>query len=320
MKANSLKKQRAVKWRKWKRYKETGLPRDYDAYKMERNRLGDMIRLAKSRYECGLIDDMKDNPDLFHGHCWRSLKTKQGVFNVVDGSGRLTETEGEAAAALNTYYHSVFTRDDGSSPLPVFGARTDEKIQDVYIATEQVEEVMLGLNPNKASGPDGVESRFLKECAVELAPILQEIYRKSLDVASVPPQWKEANIVPIHKGGSKAVMGNFRPVALTSIISKVFERILCSAIMSFLVTNKLITEQQHGFVQGRSCQTNILLCLEKWTDMVDGGNCVDVASGVGQENGQGRQAPICVRLNTVSDSLCNCFYSHNSQNKWANNM
>ena len=52
-----------------------------------------------------------------------------------------------------------------------------------------------------------------------------------------------ANIVPIHKGGSKAVMGNFRPVALTSIISKVFERILCSAIMSFLMTNGLITEQ-----------------------------------------------------------------------------
>ena len=115
--------------------------RDYDAYKMERNRLGDMIRSAKSRYECGLIDDMKDNPNLFHGHCRRSLKTKQGVSNVMDGSGRLTETEGEAAAALNTYYHSVFTRDDGSSPLPVFGARTDEKIQDVYIATDQVEEV-----------------------------------------------------------------------------------------------------------------------------------------------------------------------------------
>ena len=277
MRGNCLKKQRTEKWRKWKRYKETGLPRDYDAYKMERNRLGDMIRSAKSRYECGLIDDMKDNPALFHGHCRRSLKTKQGVSNVVDGSGKLTETEEEAAAALNTYYHSVFTRDDGSSPLPVFSARTDEKIQDVYIATEQVEEVLLGLNPNKASGPDGVESRFLKECAVELAPTLQEIYRTSLDQGSVPPQWKEANIVPIHKGGSKAVMGNFRPVALTSVICKVFERILCSAVMSFLMTNRLITDQQHGFVRGRSCQTNILLCLEKWTDIVDCGNCVDVA-------------------------------------------
>ena len=74
-----------------------------------------MIRSAKSGYECGLIDDMKDNPNLFHGHCRRSLKTKQGVSNVMDGSGRLTETEGEAAATLNTYYHLVFTRDDGSA-------------------------------------------------------------------------------------------------------------------------------------------------------------------------------------------------------------
>ena len=74
---------------------------------------------SRSRYECELIDDMKDNPNLFHGYCRRSLKAKQGVSNVVDGSGRLTETKGEAAAAPNTYYHLVFTRDDGSSPLLV---------------------------------------------------------------------------------------------------------------------------------------------------------------------------------------------------------
>ena len=171
----------------------------------------------------------------------------------------------------------MFTFDNGRTPPPVFVPKTEEKIEDVYISTEQVEEVLQGPNPNKAAGPDGVESRVLKECAKELAPNLQQIYRKSLDEASVPMQWKEANIVPIHKSGSKAVMGNFRPVALTLIICKVFERILCSAIMSFLMTNELITEQQHGFVRGRSCQTNVLLCMERWTDIVDGGNSVDVA-------------------------------------------
>ena len=46
--------------------------------------------------------------------------------------------------------------------------------------------------------------------------------------------------------------------------------------MSFLFTNGLISEQ-HGFVRGRSYQTNILLCLEEWTEIVDGGNSVDVA-------------------------------------------
>ena len=82
---------------------------------------------------------------------------------------------------------------------------------------------------------------------------------------------------PNPKGGSKAIVANFRPVALTSIICKAMEKILCSAIMSHLMANKLITEQQHGFVKGRSCQTNILLCLEKWTEIVDAGNSVDVA-------------------------------------------
>ena len=151
------------------------------------------------------------------------------------------------------------------------------KCDDVYISAEVVEEVLLGLDPNKAAGPDGMASRTLKECAKELSPYLCEIFRKSLDNGEVPQLWKEANIVPIHKSGSKAIMANFRPVALTSVVCKVMERIICSAIMSFLDTNRLISEQQHGFVRGRSCQTNILLCLEKWTEVVDGGNSVDVA-------------------------------------------
>ena len=75
---------------------------------------------------------------------------------------------------------------------------------------------------------------MLKECAEELAPKLQQVFRKSLDDGEVPRQWKEAHIVPIHKGGSKAIMNNFRPIALTSAISKVMEKIICAAMVSFL--------------------------------------------------------------------------------------
>ena len=98
-----------------------------------------------------------------------------------------------------------------------------------------------------------------------------------MDKGVVPRQWKEAHIVPIHKGGSKAVMGNFRPVALTSAICKVLEKIICATMIAFLTKHNLISPQQHGFVRGRSCQTNIMLCLEKWTQMLDDGKSVDVA-------------------------------------------
>ena len=77
--------------------------------------------------------------------------------------------------------------------------------------------------------------------------------------------------------GSKAIMANFRPVALTSVVCKVLEKILCSAIIGYLTTHNLISQQQHGFIRGRFCQTNILLCLERWTDYLDSGKNVDIA-------------------------------------------
>ena len=277
MRNAGLKAQRSEKWKRWKKFKETGLPRDYDAYKMERNRLNDMTKSAKIKYERCLITDMKANPNLFHGHCRRSLKTKEGVSNVVDAQGNLTKTEDEAASALNEYYQSVFTEDDGSTVAPVFTEKTCERLADVTFMEETVEDLLSSRDPNKAAGPDGIESRLLKECATELAPILSDLFQKSMDVGEVPESWKEANIVPIHKTGSKAKMSNFRPVALTSVVSKVCEKILCMTIMAFLTMNNLISQQQHGFVSGRSCQTNILLCLERWTEMLDNGSSVDVA-------------------------------------------
>ena len=72
------------------------------------------------------------------------------------------------------------------------------------------------------------------------------------------------------------MVANFRPVALSSIACKVLENILCSAILAFLTTHNLITQQQHGFERGQSCQTNILLCLEKWTELIDSGKSLDL--------------------------------------------
>ena len=278
MRGSKIKEQRTRRWKAWTRFKSSRLPRDYDSYKMERNRLNDLIRSAKVKHEKNLISDLKENPNLYFGHCRRSLKTKQGVTNVIDGGGKLTETEAETAMALNTYYHSVFTRDDDAhSALPSLPEQTAERLTDVTITEEAVEELLQSRKINKAAGPDAVENRMMKECSEELAPTLTKLFRESLDKGEVPQQWREAHIVPIHKGGSKAIMSNYRPVALTSSICKVLEKIVCVAMMSFLMRNNLISPQQHGFVRGRSCQTNILLCLEKWTEILDEGKSVDVA-------------------------------------------
>ena len=47
--------------------------------------------------------------------------------------------------------------------------------------------------------------------------------------------------------------------------------------MDHLTENKLLSEAQHGFRRGRSCLTNLLESLEAWTEIIDEGNCIDVA-------------------------------------------
>ena len=83
MRGAKIKVQQVKRWRCWKKFKETGFPRDYDAYKVERNISNNLVRDAKRRHEKNLIADLKDNPSLYFGHCRRSLKTKQGVNKFV---------------------------------------------------------------------------------------------------------------------------------------------------------------------------------------------------------------------------------------------
>ncbi len=69
-------------------------------------------------------------------------------------------------------------------------------------------------------GPNQLAPRALKELAVEIAPILTVIYQKSIDQDALPGVWRKANIPPIFKTGDIAMAGNYRPVSLTCICSK----------------------------------------------------------------------------------------------------
>ena len=67
-----------------------------------------------------------------------------------------------------------------------------------------------------------------------------------------------AYVTPIHKGGSKQKPEQYRPVSLTSHIMKIFERVIKKKIMSHLIEKNLFNSGQHGFVPGRSTQTQLL--------------------------------------------------------------
>ena len=101
------------------------------------------------------------------------------------------------------------------------------------------------------------------------------IFNSSLNSGTLPRQWRDASIRPIYKKGKKSLPSNYRPVSLTSISCKIMERIIRKDMGSFLEKMGIITKDQHGFREGRSCCTQLLEIMEIWTSMLDNGAAWD---------------------------------------------
>ena len=85
----------------------------------------------------------------------------------------------------------------------------------IDISIEGVDKLLQGLSPNKASGPDEISPKILKELHHEIAPILTLISNLSLETGVVPLDWRRADVVPVYKKGSKSKACNYRPISLT---------------------------------------------------------------------------------------------------------
>ena len=112
------------------------------------------------------------------------------------------------------------------------------------------------MDPNKAQGADNIHGKVLKQCSVTLSIPLALLFNKCYSTGCIPADWKLANIVPVHKKGSKAEVTNYRPISLTSIIMKTFERIIRDDLIRRC--DHLIDSRQHGFMLEKSCTTQLV--------------------------------------------------------------
>ena len=149
-------------------------------------------------------------------------------------------------------------------------------MQMIDISIEGVDKLLQGLSPNKASGPDEISPKILKELHHEIAPILTLIFNLSLETGVVPLDWRRADVVPVYKKGSKSKACNYRPISLTCIASKLLEHILVSNIMSHFDDNTLLSQYQHGFRSKHSCESQLISFTQEVYDNLGNGNQTDI--------------------------------------------
>ena len=260
----------------WNAYKNTKNYEDYLAYKNIENLVKKSVRKPQKKLESRLAKDIKKNPKAFYKY----INSKSGNRETVGPlkvDDVLIENDKVIAEKLNVFFASVFTSDDINCDINMDKLKENAtELNSIDITSAKVKDKLDKLKPFSAPGPDGLSPFILKELSTEIFFPLSVSFQRSLNEGLVPSDWKLANVTPIFKKGSKFEPGNYRPVSLTSILCKVMESILRDAMIEHLKDNKLIFSSQHGFVNRRSCLTNLLEYFEKVSELIDQGNSVDI--------------------------------------------
>ena len=144
-----------------------------------------------------------------------------------------------------------------------------QKISPLVISNDGVLKQLKDLNASKAQGPDEIPPWFLKLAAEEISPYLTDIFQTSINTGKVPAMWKEANITPVFKKGSRAEASNYRPVSLTVVSCKILEHIVASHVMKHAEANGILNDNQHGFRPRRSPETQLILTVDEIAKQLD---------------------------------------------------
>ncbi len=106
--------------------------------------------------------------------------------------------------------------------------------QMMTLSPHSVRRSLSRINARNAPGPDNIPGRVLRDCAVELTDVFTDIFNISLSQAVVPTCFKATTIIPVPKKSSPSCFNDYRPVALTPILMKCFERLVMQHIKSVL--------------------------------------------------------------------------------------
>ena len=263
----------------WRVYRRTRKDEDYAKYKEALNAATTEIRQSKRSYEQKLACNIKNDSKSFYAYVRSKQNVQDKVGPLEDSAGNIISQGYLMAEDLNGYFSSVFTKEDITS-LPVADAKFQGAKSDylgpLVVTPELVAKKIKAMKDNKSPGVDGIPPKLLMETVEQISIPLARVFNLSLKEGVVPFEWKEANIIPLFKKGSRNKSENYRPVSLTSVICKLLERLIKDHMVEFLVKHKLLNSSQHGFLKARSCLTNMLCFLEEITKWIDVGSPVDI--------------------------------------------
>ena len=272
-----MRKSSAMKNKYYKKFLRSHDNFIYQRYKYYRDKLSHLIRSSKRQYYNNYFEKNKQNMK----KVWSKInsllhrkKDNNGVTSIMTKSGLISDTH-KIGNEFNAFYTTVAT------PLVKKLKYTTKKFSD-YLThpmansffvsptdPKEVGDIIKSLDTSKSSDIYNISTKFIKLLEPKISAILCNLFNDSFEKGVVPDNLKYAFVLPLHKGGSKLEVSNYRPVSILPIVSKILEKLMQKRLNKFLQDNNIVYEHQFGFQAKKSTSLAVLDLYSKLVEAVE---------------------------------------------------
>jgi hypothetical protein len=188
---------------------------------------------TRLKAEAKVTKDIKSNPAAFYKYAAKFSKAPVKVGPLLDHNDKHTGDEEAMADILGKHYATMYSVPKSSvseelieNTFAVDPESLTPTLTDISFNPVSVREALGALSNAAAPGPDGVPSLCLKRGGTLVISALVDIFTHSMEEGVVDESMRRAFITPIYKGGDRALPVNYRPVALSTHLTKTMERVI----------------------------------------------------------------------------------------------
>ena len=217
------------------------------------------------------------NSSTFHKFIRRQLKRTEIIPTLIDANNVQIDDCDAKANLFNDFFCSTFTHDNNI--LPPFPSRVTAGatlLDNILFTPASVSTKLKGLTKSTTLNPDNFPPIVLQSCAHQLGLPLSIIFNTIFERSELPPAWLTSTVLPLFKKGERNQASNYRPISITSSCCKVMESIIHDSMSSYLLSNNLISDSQHGFLKKRSTLSNLIYSIRHWLSSLNSGKSTDV--------------------------------------------
>lgn len=246
-----------------------------------RNYCNNLIKKLKRKYERELITKSVTNTKLL----WKNIKSITYTNQPKNQSIELLnirQSPMESVNFVNDYFANIGKQLAQQIEIQPNNNENPSNHQcpintqiDSFVLLEtdhkEVEKTLMNLKSSSAPGWDSISTSFLKYCNVVVVPIITHLANVCFRTGIFPALLKKSIITPVHKGGSRDDVNNYRPISVLPALSKIIEKLTNTRLVNYFNKYNILSDTQFGFRQGVSTEDAISALSSLVTQHLDTG-------------------------------------------------